>query len=75
MMEQAEIKDFLTIVSEAHGISIEEVVKELKRFQDEETREDVARAERCLLDLTKRDRKRRRRSRTNETDTTISTAA
>ena len=75
MMEQAEIKDFLTIVSEAYGISIEEVVKELKRFQDEETREDVARAERCLLDLTKRDRKSRRRSRTNETDTTISTAA
>lgn len=32
MMEQAEIKDFLTIVSEVHGISIEEVVKELKRF-------------------------------------------
>lgn len=75
MMEQAEIKDFLTIVSEAYGISIEEVVKELKRFQDEETREDVARAEKCLLDLTKRDRKRRRRSRLNETDTTISTAA
>ena len=75
MMEQAEIKDFLTIVSEAYDISIEEVVKELKRFQDEETREDVARAERCLLDLTKRDRKRRRKRNSNEADTTISTAA
>ena len=75
MMEQEEIKDFLTIVSEAYDISMEEVVKELKRFQDEETREDVSRAERCLSDLTKRSRRTRRRSRTNETDTTTSTAA
>ena len=73
-MEQAEIKDFLTIVSEAYGISMEEVVKELKRFQDEETREDVSRAERCLSDITEGTRKRRRR-RTNETNTTISTTA
>ena len=75
MMEQEEIKDFLTIVSEAYDISMEEVVKELKRFQDEETREDVSRAERCLSDLTKGSRRTRRRSRINETDTTISTAA
>ena len=69
MMEQAEIKDFLTIVSEAYGISMEEVVKELKRFQNEETREDVSRAERCLSDLTEGTRKpcRRASKRRNKT--------
>ena len=59
-------------------ITADEVIERYDNFKKkvrDEEREDVARAERCLLDLTKRDRKRRRRSRTNETDTTISTAA
>lgn len=52
-----------------------EVINALNDIKDEETREDVARAERCLSEPTEGVRKRRRRRRTNKTDTTISTAA
>ena len=34
MMEQEEIKDFLTIVSEAYDISMEEVYKAIAMYED-----------------------------------------
>ena len=46
-----------------------------KKVRDEETREDGSRAEGCVSDTPKRVRELRGGSRTNETDTTISTAA
>ena len=46
-----------------------------KKVRDEETREDGFRAEGCVSDTPERVRELRGRSRTNETDTTISTAA
>lgn len=46
-----------------------------KKVRDEETRENGSCTEGCVPDTAKGTRKRRRRSRTNETDTTISTAA
>ena len=52
-----------------------EVVNALNDIKDEETREDGSRAERCVSDTPERVRELRGRSRTNETDTTISTAA
>ena len=52
-----------------------EVVDALKDIENEETGEDGSGAERCVLESTEGTGKRRRRSRTNETDTTISTAA
>ena len=51
------------------------VTNALNCTEDEETREDGPDAERCVPDVTEGARKRRRRSRSNETDTTISTAA
>lgn len=52
-----------------------EVINALNDIKDEETGKDGSGTERCVPDATERVRKRRRRSRTNETDTTISTAA
>lgn len=52
-----------------------EVINALNDIKDEETREDGSRAEGCVSDTPERVRELRRRSRTNETDTTISTAA
>ena len=52
-----------------------EVVNALNDIKDEETREDGSRAEGCVSDTPERVRELRGRSRTNETDTTISTAA
>jgi hypothetical protein len=52
-----------------------EVVNALNDIKDEETREDGSRAEGCISDTPERVRELRGRSRTNETDTTISTAA
>ena len=46
-----------------------------KKVRDEETREDGSRTEGCVSDTPKRVRELRGGSRTNETDTTISTAA
>lgn len=52
-----------------------EVVNALNDIKDEETREDGSRAEGCVSDTPERVRELRGGSRTNETDTTISTAA
>ena len=52
-----------------------EVVNALNDIKDEETREDGSRAEGCISDTPERVRELRGGSRTNETDTTISTAA
>lgn len=52
-----------------------EVVNALNDIKYEEAREDGSRAEGCVSDTPERVRELRRRSRTNETDTTISTAA
>lgn len=52
-----------------------EVVNALNDIKDEETREDGSRAEGCISDSVEGTGELRGRSRTNETDTTISTAA
>lgn len=52
-----------------------EVINALNDIKDEEAREDGSRAEGCVSDTPKRVRELRGGSRTNETDTTISTAA
>ena len=46
-----------------------------KKVRDEETREDGSRAEGCVSDITEGTRESGRGSSSNETDTTISTAA
>lgn len=52
-----------------------EVINALNDIKDEETREDGSRAEGCVPDAAEGTGELRRGSRTNETDTTISTAA
>lgn len=52
-----------------------EVVNALNDIKDEETREDGSGTEGCVSDTAKGTGKRRRRSNSNETNTTISTAA
>ena len=52
----------------------DEVIERYEKFK-KKARKDGSSTEGCVPDTTKGTRKRRRRSRTNETDTTISTAA
>lgn len=52
-----------------------EVINALNDIKDEEAREDGSSTEGCISDATEGTGKRRRRSNSNETDTTISTAA
>ena len=52
-----------------------EIINALNDIKDEETREDGSRAEGCISDSVEGTGELRGRSRTNETDTTISTAA
>lgn len=52
-----------------------EVINALKDVKDEETGKDGSRTEGCVSDITKGTREPRRGSGSNETDTTISTAA
>ena len=52
-----------------------EVINALKDIKDEETREDVSITEGCVSDTSERAGELGEGSRTNETDTTISTAA
>lgn len=52
-----------------------EIINALNDIKDEETGKDGSRAEGCVSDTPERVRELRGRSRTNETDTTISTAA
>lgn len=52
-----------------------EVVNALNDIKDEETRENGSSTEGCVSDTAKGTGKRRRRSNSNETNTTISTAA
>ena len=52
-----------------------EVINALNDIKDEETRENEPRTEGCVSEPTEGARKRRRGSRSNETNTTISTAA
>ena len=52
----------------------DEVIERYEKFK-KKARENGSRPEGCIPDATEGTRKRRRRSRTNETDTTISTAA
>ncbi len=52
-----------------------EVINALNDIKDEETGKDGSNTEGCVPDTSERAGKRRRRSNSNETDTTISTAA
>lgn len=52
----------------------DEVIERYEKFKNK-AREDGSSTEGCVSDIAKGTRKRRRRSGTNETDTTISTAA
>lgn len=52
-----------------------EVINALNDIKDEETGKDGSSTEGCVPDTSERAGKRRRRSSSNETDTTISTAA
>lgn len=52
-----------------------EVINALNDIKDEETGKDGSGSEGCVSDITEGAREPRRRSSTNETDTTISTAA
>ena len=52
-----------------------EVINALKDIKDEETREDGSSTEGCIPDTTEGTRESGRGSKSNETDTTISTAA
>ena len=52
-----------------------EVVNALNDIKDEETRKNGPSTEGCISDTSERAGKRRRRSNSNETNTTISTAA
>lgn len=52
-----------------------EIINALNDIKDEETREDGSMAEGCISDSVEGTGELRGRSRTNETDTTISTAA
>lgn len=52
-----------------------EIVDALNDLEDEETREDGSSTEECVPDTTEGTGEPRRRSNSNETDTTISTAA
>lgn len=52
-----------------------EVINALNDIEDEEAGKDGSRTEGCVSDTTEGTREPRRRSSTNETDTTISTAA
>lgn len=52
-----------------------EVINALKDIKDEETREDGSRTEGCVSDTSKRTGEHGGRSSSNETNTTISTAA
>ena len=63
------------VINALKDINITESNDSSNDIKDEETREDGSSAEGCVPDTAKGTRKRRRRSRTNETDTTISTAA
>lgn len=53
----------------------DEVINALNDIKDEETGKDGSSTEGCVPDTSERAGKRRRRSSSNETDTTISTAA
>lgn len=53
----------------------DEVINALNDIKDEETRENGSSTEGCVSDTAKGTGKRRRRSNSNETNTTISTAA
>ena len=63
------------VVNALKDINITESNDSSNDIKDEEAREDGSRAEGCVSDTPERVRKLRGRSRTNETDTTISTAA
>ena len=52
-----------------------EVINALNDIKDEEAREDGSSTEGCVPDTSERTGKRRRKSNSNETNTTISTAA
>lgn len=53
----------------------DEVINALNDIKDEETGKDGSRTERCVSDTSEGTRESRRGSSSNETDTTISTAA
>lgn len=76
LIEQSKTKTTKAeIINALKDINITESNDSSNDIKDEETREDGSRAEGCVSDTPERVRKLRGRSRTNETDTTISTAA
>ena len=56
------------------SVTDDEVIERYEKFK-KKAREDGSRTEGCVPDTSEGTRKRRRRSNSNETDTTISTAA
>ena len=76
LVEQSKTKTTKAeVVNALKDINITESNDSSNDIKAEETREDGSRAEGCVSDTPERVRKLRGRSRTNETDTTISTAA
>lgn len=76
LVEQSKTKTTKAeVVNALKDINITESNDSSNDIKDEETREDGSRTEGCVSDTPKIVRELRGRSRTNETDTTISTAA
>lgn len=63
------------VINALKDINITESNDSSNDIKDEETREDGSSTEECVPDTSERTGKRRRRSNSNETNTTISTAA
>ena len=76
LIEQSKTKTTKAeVINALKDINITEPNDSSNDIKDEETREDGSSTEGCVPDTSERTGKRRRRSNSNETDTTISTAA
>lgn len=76
LIEQSKTKTTKAeVVNALKDINITEPNDSSNDIKDEETREDGSSTEGCVPDTSERAGKRRRRSNSNETNTTISTAA
>lgn len=76
LIEQSKTKTTKAeVINALKDVNITESNDSSNDIKDEEARENEPGTEGCIPDATEGVRKRRRRSRTNETDTTISTAA
>lgn len=76
LIEQSKTKTTKTeVINALKDINITESNDSSNDIKDEEAREDGSSTEGCVPDTSERTGKRRRKSNSNETDTTISTAA